>query len=284
MKKYLFIINPKSGTQTKSSLETQIAILLDLNQFEIQYTEYPRHAVEICKKAIERGFDCIVAVGGDGTVNEVASQLVNSNVALGIIPSGSGNGFARHLNIPLQSEKAIKHLLNAKIITVDVLKVNENISCNTCGIGFAAQVAKIFGHDGKRGFLTYLKLGLTGFSSYESFSVEIAGKTYDNLLTLEIANSSQMGNNAIISPFSSITDGIAEIVMLKKPKWWQVPKIIFQIFSKTLPNSPHVTFLNYSDQKIIVNRIIEHHIDGEYIDELRELNFKILSNQLKLKV
>lgn len=283
MKKYLFIINPKSGTQTKSSLEIQIAKLLDLDQFEIQFTEYPKHAVEICKKGIENGFDCIVAVGGDGTVNEVASQLVNTNVALGIIPSGSGNGFARHLNIPLESEKAIRHLLSSQLITVDVLRVNENISCNTCGIGFAAQVAKIFGHDGKRGFLTYLKLGLTGFSSYESFSVEIEGIKYDNLLTVEIANSSQMGNNAIISPFSSITDGIAEIVMLKKPKWWQVPKIIFQIFSKTLPDSPHVTFLHFSNQKIKVNRIVEHHIDGEYIAELQELNFKILANQLKIQ-
>lgn len=280
MERYLFIINPKSGTRDKKNLIDDINALFDPNYTTIQITEYASHASIIAQNGIKEGYTTIIAIGGDGTINEVASQLINSKVKFGIVPLGSGNGFARHLRIPLNQKKALGIIKAGNADYVDVIQANDRISCNTLGIGFDAYVTKHFGVNGSRGLRNYLRLGLGGYANYKPFDVTIEGVTYRNLLALEIANSSQLGYNAYISPRSSITDGVAEIVMLKKPKWYHVPLILYYVFIGDFHKYPHGEIYSYAQAHLKVSRIVEQHIDGDFYRESDTLQFAILPKSL----
>ncbi|MCX7985407.1 MAG: acylglycerol kinase family protein, partial [Bacteroidales bacterium] len=153
-----FIINPISGTRNKDELPEYIyQILGSRYEIEIKFTKRRGHAFELAQQMVERQFDIVVAVGGDGTVNEVASALVHTSSALGIIPGGSGNGLARHLEIPLDWKKAIELFLHFKKVPIDYGTANDIKFFCTCGVGFDAHVGHIFSQNKKRGFWTYLK-------------------------------------------------------------------------------------------------------------------------------
>lgn len=282
MEKYLFIINPKSGTRSKDVLVDQIHELFHDTEYQIKYTEYPQHASELCKQGIKENITNIIAIGGDGTVNEIASALIHTNVTLGIVPFGSGNGFARHLQIPMNPFHALTKIKSGTKSKVDIIQINGKFSCNTSGLGFDGYVAKIFGKDGKRGFVNYLRLGLFGFSNYPAFTATINNIKYQNLLVCEVANSSQMGNNAYVSPHSSITDGVAEIVLFQKPSWGNVPFLLYSIFTKKLNRSKHCTILSLPNADISFDRPLEFHIDGEYISLENKIKYEIIPLSLQI--
>ena len=172
-KKMVFIMNPISGTTNKAGIPELIAKTLDTNTFdyEIRLTEHAGHAFEIATEAKDNGVDVVVAVGGDGTVNEVARAIVHSNTALGIIPCGSGNGLARHLMIPMQLKKAIEVINEYQIHDLDYGIINEHPFFCTCGMGFDAFVSMKFAEAGKRGPITYAFFpNSVLLSSYSCFS------------------------------------------------------------------------------------------------------------------
>ena len=247
-KKAVFVINLISGTSDKAAIPGLIDQYIDKTKFEyeIAITQYAGHASEIATKAKDDGVDVVVAVGGDGTVNEVARAIVHSNTALGIIPCGSGNGLARHLLLPLNVRKAIDVINRGEVRQLDYGIINDYPFFCTCGMGFDAFVSMKFAEAGKRGPITYVENVLREGLKYkpETYIIEDENGTlrYKAFL-ISCANASQYGNNAYIAPQASMSDGLMDVIIMEPFDVFEAPQISIEMFSKTLDkNSKIKTF------------------------------------------
>lgn len=249
MKKSItFIVNPHSGTQSKEEIPKLIDSGLDNDKFEARYvfTEYAGHASAIAHQCADNGVDIVAAVGGDGTVNEVARSLVHTPSALGLIPCGSGNGLARHLCIPLDIKKAVEIINTTKIEALDYGTINDLPFFCTCGMGFDAFVSLKFAEAGKRGPITYienvLKEGLKYKPDIYEVEDESGAQSYKAFL-ITCANASQYGNNAYIAPHATMTDGLMDVIIMEPFTAFDAPQISIDMFNKTLDrNSKIKTF------------------------------------------
>ena len=247
-KKAVFIINLISGTSDKAAIPGLIDQYLDKTQFEyeIAVTQYAGHASEIAAKAKDDGVDVVVAIGGDGTVNEVARAIVHSSTALGIIPCGSGNGLARHLLLPLNVRKAIEVINRCEIRQLDYGIINDYPFFCTCGMGFDAFVSMQFAEAGKRGPITYVENVLREGLKYkpETYTIEDESGTLQyKAFLISCANASQYGNNAYIAPQASMSDGLMDVIIMEPFDVFEAPQISIEMFSKTLDkNSKIKTF------------------------------------------
>lgn len=295
MKNIAFIINPVSGTQNKRRLPKLIDKFIDKNQWatDIVFTEYPKHATELAEQYARLGFDAVVAVGGDGTMNEVASGLRNSNTALGLIPIGSGNGFARHLGIPLRVPRAIEMLNRSEVISVDYGMLDEQPFFCTCGTGFDAYIAEKFAEAGKRGFATYLEHIIKDFFHYEAKHYKIEFLSEDNsewqqmetdAFLITFANANQWGNAAYIAPKASMQDGMFDVAILSKFPLTSIPSLAFKLFEKTLDNSLYMTTLHTSRVKLTREEAGAFHFDGDPITKAAETEINIIKDGLKVLV
>ena len=216
----LFIINPKSGVGGKKELPQMIRKLIDKQRYNlsIEKTRCVGHASDLARDAVARGVDVVVAVGGDGTVNEVARSLTGSDTALGIIPCGSGNGFARHLGVPMDVKRSIIFLNTAEPVSVDYGKINGTPFFCTCGVGFDAFVSNSFARGTRRGFLGYMHQTLVDWVNYKpevyEIETELSKKIYKAVL-VACGNASQYGNNAFITPNASMCDGRLGVTILE---------------------------------------------------------------------
>ncbi|WP_337776898.1 diacylglycerol/lipid kinase family protein [Prevotella sp.] len=247
-KKAVFVINLISGTSDKAAIPGLIDQYLDKTKFEyeIAITQYAGHASEIASKAKDDGVDVVVAVGGDGTVNEVARAIVHSNTALGIIPCGSGNGLARHLLLPLNVRKAIDVINRSEVRQLDYGIINGYHFFCTCGMGFDAFVSMKFAEAGKRGPITYVENVLREGLKYkpETYTIEDENGTLQyKAFLISCANASQYGNNAYIAPQASMSDGLMDVIIMEPFDVFEAPQISIEMFSKTLDkNSKIKTF------------------------------------------
>ena len=247
-KKAVFVINLISGTSDKAAIPGLIDQYLDKTKFEyeIAITQYAGHASEIATKAKDDGVDVVVAVGGDGTVNEVARAIVHSNTALGIIPCGSGNGLARHLLLPLNVRKAIDVINRNEVRQLDYGIINDYPFFCTCGMGFDAFVSMKFAEAGKRGPITYVENVLREGLKYkpETYTIEDDNGTLQyKAFLISCANASQYGNNAYIAPQASMSDGLMDVIIMEPFDVFEAPQISIEMFSKTLDkNSKIKTF------------------------------------------
>lgn len=247
-KKAVFVINLISGTSDKAAIPGLIDQYLDKTKFEyeIAITQYAGHASEIATKAKDDGVDVVVAVGGDGTVNEVARAIVHSNTALGIIPCGSGNGLARHLLLPLNVRKAIDVINRSEVRQLDYGIINGYHFFCTCGMGFDAFVSMKFAEAGKRGPITYVENVLREGLKYkpETYTIEDDNGTLQyKAFLISCANASQYGNNAYIAPQASMSDGLMDVIIMEPFDVFEAPQISIEMFSKTLDkNSKIKTF------------------------------------------
>lgn len=244
----VFIMNPISGTTNKAGIPELIRSTLNHDQFdyEIMMTEYAGHAAEIANRVKDDGVDIAVAVGGDGTVNEVARSIVHSRTALGIIPCGSGNGLARHLILPMNLRKSIEVINMCEIHDLDYGVINDHPFFCTCGMGFDAFISMKFAEAGKRGPITYIENVLRGGLQYKPETYEIEDETglkrYKAFL-ISCANASQYGNNAYIAPQASMSDGLMDVVIMEPFGILDAPQISIDMFNKTLnKNSKIKTF------------------------------------------
>lgn len=268
MKKTLFIINPIAGTRSKKDIPFLIKQCLDANKFivDIEFTQYANHATELAKIAVETNYDLVIAVGGDGTINEVACGLLNSKVALGIIPMGSGNGLARHLHIPMGVKKALVYLNQCDVSQIDTGKINDHLFLCTAGIGLDAKVSHEFSKEKKRGFFSYSKIAMSSFlnASSSSWEIEIdeVSEKVDGLL-LTVANANQYGNNVFIAPKAQIQDGEFDVCILKNFSFFNAPLVLKDIFSKTLHKNRF--YLLRKGKRITIKNEgeVEIHFDGE---------------------
>lgn len=284
-KKILFIVNPISGTGKQQKVMYYIDKYLDKTQYDhtIKYTEKPKHAKEITQTLSEK-FDVIAAVGGDGSVNEIGSTLINHSTTLAIVPVGSGNGLALHLGISTKLKKAITIINQGKTTSIDTVKVNDTYFLGTGGLGFDALIAKKFAAAPTRGFLTYVKIICQVYFNYKenNYQLMVDGKTIDKkALLLTIANSNQYGNNAFISPNSVIDDGYFRFIILEKFSWLYIPEFIYRIFNKSFTQFKFVTEIK-GKQATITTSQTSMHMDGEPTEVKSPISFKVIPQSLKI--
>jgi diacylglycerol kinase (ATP) len=266
-RKALFIVNPISGGKKKDGVPELIETYLDADTYKavIVFSDGVSHARQIAKEAVNK-FDLIVAVGGDGTVNEVASAIVGTDTPLGIIPFGSGNGLSRFLGIPMDTIKAIKNLSTGHVEVIDSGKLNGKPFFNMAGMGFDAHISEVFSHTKKRGFFTYLQSSIQEVAKYkpQTYHLEIDGKVYEReAFMLSFANSSQYGNNAHISPRASVQDGLLDVCVIKKFPLWRFVEMGVRMITKTADKTKYVEIIR--GKHIIVKRNGPGpvHLDGE---------------------
>jgi len=285
-RKALFIINPISGGKRKDQVPGLIKEILDHTQFEatIVHTEWAMHGGDLAKEAVGV-YDYVIAVGGDGTVNEIASALVGTNTALGIIPFGSGNGLARFLGIPMDTADSIK-TINAELVErIDSAKLNGEWFFNLAGMGFDAHIAEVFSHDKNRGFWAYVKSSFGEISKYkaETYHINIDGNDYvREAFMLSIANSSQFGNNAHVSPCASVQDGLLDVCIIKQFPLWRFIEMGVHMFAKTAHKSKYVEIIR--GKNITVKRATEGpvHLDGEPQLMGKEVNIQVVPGSLRI--
>lgn len=286
-KAYLFIINPRSGTrlgrgaaQIISTIENKVRS--EGHQVSCLTTLHSGHATQLVKEALASPtqWAAVVAVGGDGTVNEVGRGLLHSNTPLGIIPLGSGNGLARHLGIPLSLSGSLERILTGKTLRMDSAEINGNPFFCTSGLGFDAWVSYQFGQHHKRGLLSYAQIS---WSSYWSYKPQLFTRSSQSLKAFSIcfANAGQFGNNAWIAPHANVSDGKLELCQVKPfPKWFGVA-FVWKMFNKKLTNSKYVAYESFSEVTIRTEAPALIHFDGEpHQLTSSEIHVKVVSQSL----
>lgn len=288
-KTILFIMNPISGTSSKNGIPRLIDKFLDHEKFtyDIRISEHPGHATELAVEGKDKGTDIIVAVGGDGTVNEVARALVHSKSALGIIPCGSGNGLARHLLIPMNIRKSLEIINKCEIHQLDYGTVNEHPFFCTCGIGFDAFVSQKFAEAGKRGPITYLENILREGLKYKPETYEIIdenGSVRYEAFLISCANASQYGNNAYIAPQASMSDGLLDVIIMEPFDFIEASQISLEIFNKTLDKNSKIKTFRTKELHIRRSKEDVIHYDGDPVMAGRDIFIKLEEKGINIVV
>jgi diacylglycerol kinase (ATP) len=274
----VFIINPNSGTDhKKKSLLNKLETFRKDNRFEItiEYTSGRGHAAKLTYAYLQKNILHFVAVGGDGTVNEVASQLIDTEAVLYIIPKGSGNGLARHLALPMDEASAIQRIISGKTQRIDCGYINNIPFLCTAGIGFDAYNADLFANTGKRGFLTYIQIGLSSYFNYKPVQVRFQNKQLE-AFSLTFANANQFGNNAFIAPGAIINDGLLDCTLIKPHPLSASLNLARRLFNKTIIQSEYAS--TYQGKSFIIETNFPPliHFDGE--------PYRLNENRIEVKV
>ena len=293
MKNIAFIINPVSGSKdtqnAKRKLPKLIMQLLDKEQWlpNITFTEYAGHAAELAHQYARMGFDAVVAVGGDGTVNEVARGIRGTQTALGMIPMGSGNGFARHLNIPIRPNKAIEMLNHSEPISVDYGMANDKLFVSTCGTGFDALIADHFAGSNKRGFATYLQNVLHEAFSYQPQTYHLVGDGWDvthKAFLITFANANQWGYEALIAPKASVQDGKMDIMLMSSHAILGSASLALRLFAGSIDDSHFMDTLRAKEVTLERESAAPFHIDGDPVEMEKDIRVRIVPDGLKVLV
>jgi YegS/Rv2252/BmrU family lipid kinase len=289
MEKITTIINPVSGTTSKKRIPDLLEQYFPSERFKKQFffTEYQGHAFELASQAVKGKADCVIAVGGDGTVNEVARALVESSTVLGIVPMGSGNGLARDLAIPMDTRKALEVISKSNIKTIDYCKANNRIFFCTCGVGFDASVSERFAKIKHRGPLSYMKSALTEYLQFKPDTYEIV---FENevlsrkAFLVTCANASQYGNNAYIAPHADMNDGMMDVAILSPFSPLDVGYLLIQMFTKQITKNRKIQY--YRSKKLALRRekpgIV--HIDGEPVLMDKVISLEVFPDGLNVIV
>ena len=286
---FLFLVNPRSGTTLGREAHSMVSWLEQKAQ-EAGYlakaiiTQARGHATELASEAAAtQQWDTVVAVGGDGTVNEVAQGLLHSSTALGILPLGSGNGLARHLGIPLTLSAALHHLFTSRNTIIDSATLNGQPFFCVAGLGFDAYVGQLFGQQPRRGWDTYLRVSMQAYLDFLPQSVRVEGHDAE-IFSLSFANAGQFGNNAWVAPHADLTDGRLEVCTVSPfPKWYGTA-LTFQLFTKNLRPSTYVSYQSLAEVSVETPYPALVHYDGEpwQLDTFR-IEVKIVPRSLRVK-
>lgn len=280
-----FIVNPISGGK---NIHQSIVKLID-NQLDKQlylpkvcYTEYAGHATEIAADAVKNEIPIVVAIGGDGTVNEVGKALIHTKTALGIIPTGSGNGLARELEIPMKAAKAIESLNTPVSKIIDVCYANEVPFFCTAGIGFDAHCADIFSKMKGRGLMNYIKVGFSEFWKYKPLGCIFGANNYE-VFSITFGNASQFGNDAYITPTAVIDDGLIDCTIISPPTTLQALPMIAQLFNGNIHSSELSENYRGTKFKVSTEQNLLIHYDGEPLQlNTNELTISISEKSLRV--
>ena len=288
-RKILFVYNPISGSHRLIPVIPIIEKFInqDLYDYSIISTQYKGHATELAREYAARNYDAVIAVGGDGTVNEVGCGLIGTDTALGIIPCGSGNGLARHLGIPMDPFKAVKWLNKSIFTAIDYGTINSHPFFCTCGVGFDAAVSEAFSKAGSRGMLTYIESILKEIATYrnESYklSFEDSSETFQSFF-VTCANADQWGNNAFIAPMASLQDGFLDVVVVHPFSVLDAPLIAIQLFNRQIDKNRNVTVRKC--RKLSITREAEGpaHFDGDPVSLGKQIEIGLVQQGLKVLI
>lgn len=286
-RKILAVINPISGTSKKEYIPEVIDRTIDKTQYKVtvRFTQYASHATELTTQAINEGYYGVIAIGGDGTVNEVAAALRNSETALGIIPCGSGNGLARHLSIPMNIEKALAIINEHNIKALDYCTANDRPFFCTCGVGFDALVSQKFAEAKKRGPLSYIKKTLVEYLKYRSqiYNIETADKIItEKAFVIACGNASQYGNNAFIAPQASMCDGLIDVTVIHPFTPLDTAIMSVLLFTKHLDQDTNIHSFRTPELTIHRPKPDIMHIDGDPIMMQSDIHIKCHKSGIKI--
>ena len=277
--KSLFLVNRRSGVRRHRDVVALIRRAC-AGDFEIGDCDDLDRVIE---RAIADGVDVVYAVGGDGTVHEVAKRLIGTPLALGVVPTGSGNGFARHIGLPIDIGRSLRSSRQQRIVTIDTATVNGEPFIGTMGIGFDAWVAHHFANSGMRGLRTYVALAARGFLRFASEEYELTvdgASERRRAFLIAVANASQYGNNARIAPVASLQDGVLDVVVVEKLSVLAIPRL----FSGTLDRAPGVRMMRGKRVEIRRSAAGPAHVDGEAVMLPALLTIQIVPQSLRVLV
>lgn len=293
MKKLVCIINPIAGKGNGRTLADIIAKNLDSSvyDFSIRFTEHPGHAGEIAAEAAAQGVDVVVAVGGDGTVNEVASKLAGTQTALAIIPRGSGNGLAFHLGMPYNIREDVSIINKGVRISIDTASLNGHPFFCTCGVGYDAKVAMDYSKAGTRGLMTYVRKTIEAWVDYKPKTYHITTDSADfevKAFLITCGNANQWGNNYHITPKASLQDGLLDLTIIHPFNLIQAIPIPIQLLDSHIYHHSKVDITRA--RFVHIERVLEDgeeplqeaHFDGEAFMADHVMDIEVIPNNLNV--
>lgn len=281
------IINPISGVGSKRKIPRMLENVCREKGYSLSvtFTEYPGHASELTQKALQEGYTCIIAVGGDGTVNEIAKTMLHSNAVLGIIPKGSGNGLARELHIPMDVKRAVDMLAKGHVSVIDACEANGRVFFCTCGVGFDAKVSESFAQEKHRGSLTYIKNTIEEYLNYkpEPYELIVDNQTIkEKAFLVACGNASQYGNNAFIAPHANIQDGEMDITILSPFTPLDIAPLAIQLFTKQIDRNSKIKIMKAKNVSIIRQKPGLMHLDGDPVMVESRIDISVMPKALKV--
>ncbi len=287
--KLVFIINPNSGLMPKSTLKNKIIRYFSGKEIPIviKITKKAGDAFSFAKKySIQKNIKAIIAVGGDGTVNEIVNGIAKSGKPMGIVRGGSGNGLARHLGIPVTLNRALAVIEKAYYCSIDLMRINGQYSANVSGVGFDAIIAHKFQNVNIRGPVSYARIVLTEFATFkaQNYDIIVDGESINrDAYLISFANSSQFGNNALISPMASVIDGYVDLCIVKPFPKISSPLVVERLMTGRLDKGKYIEIIKA--KKIILKQESKiYHIDGEAIEGENLLDVEIVPSILNMIV
>ena len=284
--KALFVINPLSGKRHDRDIGALIHSAWP-GTFEMQPCGQKEDLDAIVDRAENEHFDVVYAVGGDGTVHETAKRLIGRKPALGILPTGSGNGFARHIGLPVDLAASLQSCRGGRIVAIDTAEVNGHPFLGVMGIGFDAVIADRFASSSVRGLETYVKEGLSAFAHFRAEEYEVAvGERVirQKAFVIAVANSGQYGNNARVAPLASLRDGLLDLVIVNDTSAIGAVLLLARLFTGTFHRSDSVTTLQVAEAIIRRQSAGVAHLDGEPVTLEEELHVRVRPLSLNLLV
>ena len=285
------IINPLSGGASPAKGRRRAEVAVDAlaragEDGDVFVTEHRDHARELAMAAAKHGARLVIAWGGDGTINEVASALVFGPTALGIVPSGSGNGLARELNVSRRPEQAIAEALKAAPRLIDAGELGGRLFFNLAGLGFDAHIAACFDRDtgGRRGFRTYARLTAREMFRYPAGTFCLNGVTVERALLVNLANSGQFGNGARVAPSARVDDGLLDLVVFRESTRLGAIATIPRFFTGTFDRVKGVTVQRIEHVTISADHPIAYHVDGEPVQGGAVLEGRVHPSALRVAV
>lgn len=276
----LFIVNPISGNGNRKNLISKLM----KDGHKVICTEYAGHGEVIARETDD---DVVVAVGGDGTVNEVARGIIGTAKTLGIFPCGSGDGLARHIGLSNEYRKAMDTLLAGKTDMIDVAYINDRMFLSVCGVGFDAMVSEKFAKSGKRGLANYIEQAIISWKDYEpeKYTLDIDGETLVNeAVLITVGNSNQWGNGAKVTPMADLRDGELDITVVDRFRNIEIPKLAYRLMSGTVNEDYHVHCYRGRNIRIIRQFEGPAHADGDWFETGLEIDIRIIPHALKVIV
>lgn len=285
-----FIYNPRSGLIHPEHLIRKIIAYYfpsNLCDYDFSITQERLHAYEIARQSVKEGYDIVVAIGGDGTVNETASGLVNSDTVLAIVPNGSGNGLARGLGIPISIRRAAKLITTGKTRSIDVGQIGDRYFFVIAGLGLDAMIGKRFENGKFRGPAPYYIAGVREFFHYHEpeYKIKFDGQTIRiRALVVAVANTKQYGNNAIIAPYAKPDDGLLDLAIIERTNFVSTIYYLPTLFTGRIDRAPFTKIYRATKFEIFREFPAPYTLDGEVFEGQIHLTITMLPKALKVIV
>ncbi len=289
--KTVFIFNPKSGVN-RSAPFVQASVARRFLAHcgwpgQVVPTQRAGHATELARQAVEEGYELVVAIGGDGTMNEIASALVGTSVMFGLIPCGSGNGLGRHLGIRGPGRGAYRTLRGGRVLEMDVGLINGRPFFNVAGLGFEADIAAAFASLKRRGLMGYVRAGAKCWRGHRPLECTLRGDGFEQRLavsTLAVANGSQYGNNARIAPGAAVDDGQLNVTALPPLRWHSLLPAAMRLFGGSINRQPGAFCRSVRTLEIQTSHPVPSHVDGEPLEPTNQFHFEVRPRSLRVLV